>query len=339
MKINIPYRFQLVLPILGWAIVCFVFNIVTILNIIYFSPEAKNVFLIISIVYFLACISISLLRIISIYPFSSIEIDALDKNIKNSKLASGISAGDVSKTFSVLADCSRAYLRNSLLMGIGYLILIVMWQLMFFNNYLNSLIIALVEVVVISLLIGFSIFWPQLRSFEVIKECRDTLLLKGLCPIESYVSSIKAKFFFLTFFFVDVLILYVLSMLCASGGDVIFISGLVMIILVNAILFFYLNKSFEGFFNSAKMFSKEDLTVFSTGSLDKEFIDLSKNLNEISIKLYSSKQEAVLSKKEMENRVKELERFFDLTVSREEKMIELKKENATLRKKLEKSSK
>jgi hypothetical protein len=41
----------------------------------------------------------------------------------------------------------------------------------------------------------------------------------------------------------------------------------------------------------------------------------------------------------MEKRVEELERFFDLTVSREEKMIELKKENEDLKRKLEKSSK
>jgi hypothetical protein len=339
MKIHIPYCSQLILPILGWAIVCFIFNIIIILNIIGFSPESQDIFLIISVAYFLVCISIALLRIIPIYPFSLSETKSLDKNIKNGKLVSNISTDEVSKTFSILTDCSKTYLRNSLFMGLGYLILMMIWQLMFFNNYLDLLIIALIEVVIISLLIGFSIFWPQLRSFELIKECRDTLLLKGLCPIESYVSSIKAKFFFLLLFFVDVLVLYVLSMLCASGGDMIFISGLVMIIFISAILFFYLNKSFESFFNSAKMFSQEDLAVFSTGSLDKEFVDLSKNLNEISIKLYSSKQEAVLSKKEMENRVAELERFFDLTVSREEKMIELKKENAALRKKLEKTSK
>jgi hypothetical protein len=271
---------------------------------------------------------------IPIFPFSLNEIKILNKNIKDNKLIPNINTNEVSETLAVLSNYSKIYLAEAFYFGIGYLILICVWQSIFFNSYFDIFITFITGIVAISLLIGFTLFWFQFQSFNVIKECRDFLLSKGLCSIETYFSSIRAKFFFLIFFFVDTLLLYFLSLL--SGGNdgiIIFLSGLVMIIFVTSIMFFYLNKSYNEFFDLAKIVSEEDLSIFSTGSLDKEFVDLSKNLNEISTRLYSSKQEAVESKKEMEKRVEELERFFDLTVSREEKMIELKKENESLKKK------
>ncbi|MCK9393194.1 MAG: hypothetical protein WCX30_00690 [Candidatus Paceibacterota bacterium] len=338
MKLNIPYRFQLVLPILIWTTICFIFNITTVLSIVNFEPKTQNIFLIISFAYFLIGMTAIVIKNIPVRPFSLVEAKILNKNVRNNKLVPNIVVNEASETFTVLSGYSKRYLANSFYFGIGYLTLICVWQFIFFNDFFNISIIFLSGAVTISFLTGFSLFWFQFQSFDVIKECRDFLLSKGLCPIESYFSSIKAKFLFLFFFFIDTLLLYFLTIL-SDGGNVIFIFGLTMIIFITSILFFYLSKSFNEFFNLAKIVSEEDLSVFSTGSLDKEFVDLSKNLNEISISLYSSKQEAVKSKKEMEKRVEELERFFDLTVSREEKMIELKKENEDLKRKLEKSSK
>ncbi|MFA5080172.1 MAG: hypothetical protein WC472_00920 [Candidatus Paceibacterota bacterium] len=334
MNFNIPYRFQLFLPIIIWAIICFVFNIATVLNIANFELETQNIFLIISFSYLLLIIFGITAKNIPIFPFSLNEIKILNKNIKDNKLIPNINTNEVSETLAVLSNYSKIYLAEAFYFGIGYLILICVWQSIFFNSYFDIFITFITGIVAISLLIGFTLFWFQFQSFNVIKECRDFLLSKGLCSIETYFSSIRAKFFFLIFFFVDTLLLYFLSLL--SGGNdgiIIFLSGLVMIIFVTSIMFFYLNKSYNEFFDLAKIVSEEDLSIFSTGSLDKEFVDLSKNLNEISTRLYSSKQEAVESKKEMEKRVEELERFFDLTVSREEKMIELKKENESLKKK------
>ncbi len=66
--------------------------------------------------------------------------------------------------------------------------------------------------------------------------------------------------------------------------------------------------------------------VFITGSLDKEIVSLSEALNKASEQIYSSKKELEKSKEDMAKRVEELEKFFKLTVNRELKMIELKKE-------------
>ncbi|MDD5639461.1 MAG: hypothetical protein PHR47_01485 [Candidatus Pacebacteria bacterium] len=339
MNFNIPYRFQLFLPIIIWSAICFIFNITTVLNIVNFESETQNTFLIISFSYFLLIMFGIAAKNIPIFPFSSNEIEILNKNIKNNKLIPNINTNEVSKTLAILSNYSKVYLAEAFYFGIGYLILICAWQSTFLNNYFDIFIIFITGIIAISLLIGFTLFWFQFQSFNVIKECRDFLLSKGLCSIETYFSSIRAKFYFLIFFFIDTLLLYFLSILCRNNnGNIIFLSGLVLIIFITSIMFFYLNKSFNEFFDLAKIVSEEDLSIFSTGSLDKEFVDLSKNLNEISTRLYSSKQEAVRAKKEMEKRVVELEKFFDLTINREEKMIELKKENEDLRKKIEKSN-
>jgi hypothetical protein len=66
--------------------------------------------------------------------------------------------------------------------------------------------------------------------------------------------------------------------------------------------------------------------VFITGSLDREVVNLSQSLNEASEKMYGSKSELEKSQEEMAKRVNELEKFFELTVNREVKMVELKKE-------------
>jgi len=108
-----------------------------------------------------------------------------------------------------------------------------------------------------------------------------------------------------------------------------------MIIFVSLLLILYLERAFQEFFNLTKIEFNDELPIFSTGSLDKEFVNLTKFLNEISIQLYFFKEKTKDSEKEMMKRMDELEKFFDLTVEREEKMIELKKENASLRERIE----
>ncbi|MFA6251817.1 MAG: hypothetical protein WCX74_00195 [Candidatus Paceibacterota bacterium] len=339
MKIKIPYRFRLILPILGWAIICFIFNLAVVFNTIPLSPKMKGMFLLISLIFLSISFIITLLSLFSVKPFSA-NSKALDTNIKNGKLVSGISTAEVVEVLHILCDYPRKCFKNAFLTGAAYFIVVMIWQSIFLPEQFNFFVLAMIETITISLLMGFSLFWPQFQSFDIIKQCRNILILKDLKMAKTYSSSIRTKILFVIFYFLNVIMLYILSTLCeAQAGNIIFFSGIVMIIFISVILLFYLDNSLKGFIESIKKVSKEGLTIFSTGSLDEEFVDLSNNLNEISIQLYSSKQEAITSKKEMEKRVEELEKFFELTVGREEKMVELKKENAELRKKLEKSKK
>ncbi|MCK9578391.1 hypothetical protein M0R01_02780 [bacterium] len=340
MKLKIPYRFRLISPIIGWAIICFVFNIVLVLNTVLFEPNTKGIFMLMSLAYFSIVLIITAFAVIPIRPFRSEVSSILEKNIKNGKLITGVDNIEIAKVFQALCDYPKKCLKNSFLIGGIYLVLVLIWCLIFLKDQFNIYILSMIEIITVTLIIGFSIFWPQFQSFEVIKQCRNVLILKDLKLAEVYSSSISMKLFFVFFYFLDVMMLYILSTLCeAQIGGIIFFSGIVMVIFISVILLLYFYNSLNDFIDSIRKVSKDELTVFSTGSLDKEFVDLSKNLNEISIKLYASKQEAIASKKEMEKRVQELERFFELTVSREEKMIELKKENDELRDKLLKKKK
>lgn len=340
MKIKTPYRFRLIAPVLAWATLCFIFNIVVVLNTITFSPKTKGIFLLISFGFFCVAFIGAILSVIPVKPFGSKTSEILAKNIKNGKLIPEIDNIEIAKVFHTLCDYPKKCFKNTFYIGAVYLITILMWQLFFLPNQANFYIFSMIEIMTISLMMGFSLFWPQFQSFDVIKQCRNILILKDLKLAETHSSSIGIKLFFVFFYFLDIVMLYILSTICSpQAGSIIFFSGIVMIIFISVILLFYLDNSLNGFIDSIRKVSKEELTIFSTGSLDKEFVDLSRNLNEISLKLYSSKQEAIASKKEMEKRVQELEKFFKLTVSREEKMIELKKENAELRKKLEKRKK
>ena len=218
MKTRIPYRFRLVFPILGWAIVCFIFNIAAILNVVSFDPKTQGVFLFISFGYFIISIAIAVFKIIPIPPFSSESAKTLDKNIKKGKLVNDMDNIEIAKTFNILSNSPKIYLRNTFIAGVIYMIMVLVWQLIFSNNYFDFLIISMIEMITISLLIGFALFWPQFQSFEAIRECRNVLLLKDLKPIESHISSISAKFFFIFFYFLDIIMLYILSTLCDPHG-------------------------------------------------------------------------------------------------------------------------
>lgn len=340
MKLKIPFRFRLAIPILGWSVICFLFNIVIALNTVAFDPNSEKVFLIISATYFAIVFIFTILATIPVRFFETDVAKVLSKNIKNGKLVPNISIEEVTKVSRILCDYPKRCLKNTFLMGIGYLLIILIWQLIFFASQFNFFALAMISTIAISLMMGFSLFWTQFQSFGLIRQCRDVLATEDLKLAEVYSSSIRTKLFFVFFYLLDVAMLYILASLCEHAvGTVIFLSGIVMIIFLSSILLLYLDNSLKGFMDSVQKVSKKELTIFSTGSLDKEFVDLSKNLNEISTELYTSKQEAVSAKKEMEKRVKELERFFEATISREEKMIELKKENEELRNKLAKRKK
>lgn len=339
MKIEIPYNFRLVLPILLWGFICLFFVSVVFLNVATIDESGKNFFIIFSFLYAFCCTLFVLLRNIKGSPFLLSEAKTLSENIKEKKLAPGLNSNNVAETFSSFSIYSRKCLHFSVAASIFFVIFLIFWQFIFFDNFLNIYIIFISGIFIISLLSSFSIFLSQLQFFPIAKQCRDFLADKGLCPIESKFQSIKVKFAYLFIFFIDTLFLYLLSIVSTGNiGATIFFTGLGMIIFVSLILLFYLEKAFEELFDLTQIAFNEDLTIFSTGSLDKEFVDLAKNLNEISIQLYFFKEKTESSKKEMVKRVDELEKFFDLAVKREEKMIELKKENKIFRDRVEELS-
>ena len=140
-------------------------------------------------------------------------------------------------------------------------------------------------------------------------------------------SGIDSKFYFL-FLFPLFTVLIVLICILPTRINIIILSliGLVMTFIINRVLFVYISNSFKEIESFTKELPKGERAVFATGSLDREFVNLAHSMSKASENIYSSRVESETSKKEMEKRVQELEKFFNLTVNREIKMVELKKE-------------
>jgi hypothetical protein len=267
-------------------------------------------------------------------PFSMPEVRILSSSVSGGEVSPDLPPEQIAKTFTAFHGYYTKSLSFSLLLVTVFTVSLSVWQSIIYSNHYNSLMIILFGMVTGSLLWGFSVVWSQLRFFPVAKQCRDLLAKKGRCPIEAKFQSIRMKFLLLVLFFLDAIVLHLISGMSFTSGDTIFVTGMSMIVFVIILLLFYIDKAFEEFFDLTRITFTDDLNIFSTGSLDKEFVDLARNLNELSIQLYFFKDKVHSSEKETKGRMEELEKFFEMTVEREQKMIELKMENKSLKDKI-----
>ena len=339
MKFDISYSLKLALPVMLWGVICIAFMTVALLNVGVFSESDKSILTSFSIAYIVFNLSFLFLKTSRFSAFALPQSKSMSKNISYGKLLQKLGPEKVSETFISFYKYSKKCFTFSVINIIIFTLSLVIWQFAYGNPF-NITIIVLLGFLIGSLLSGFAVFVPQLQFFSIAKQCRDYLSKKGRCPIESNFPSIKTKLFFIIIFLIDFLILFALTEYTSQAiGFNIFFTGLFMIIFTTLVLILYLDKAFEDFFMLTKSNLEEDLLVFSTGSLDKEFVNLTKFLNEMSIQLYFFKEKTRNSEKEMMKRMEELEKFFEATIGREERMIQLKKENAELRQKLERIKK
>ncbi|MCK4781346.1 hypothetical protein KAS79_00255 [Candidatus Parcubacteria bacterium] len=216
----------------------------------------------------------------------------------------------------------------------------------------------------ISMTIGFIciLILSELLSSPVRKECKMLLAAKGKYFENSYFLTLrtKSKFFIVV---MGLALAIVLSLSSSLNPTLIIfsISALIIAGLLSELIFKSIYNSLMEIEESTKKLIKRKKVSFCTGSLDKEIIDLSENLNLTANEIYITRQALEEEKtsleikvnartrelkeltqsldqkvkqrtKELQDRVDELERFHKLTVGREVKMIELKKEIKELKK-------
>lgn len=336
MRPEISYSFRLAVPVVVWVVFCIAFMSVVVLHTCHFNQADITNFSLFTLIYIFIISIIVFSRTSGVSPLALSEARVMTTNIKNGALIPGIEPGHVSETFHSFCRYSRKCFQFSIISTLLFTLVTLIWRAVHPGNPLDLLMIVIIGGIVTTLASGFSIFLPQLQFFPIAKQCRDFLSTKGRCPIESSFQSIRIKFLFIIIFLLDALALFFLAGYAPEMiGFNIFFTGIFMIVFVTLLLLMYLEKAFKDFFSLTKIDIGDELPIFSTGSLDKEFINLTKFLNEISIQLYFFKEKTKSSEREMVKRMEELERFFDLTIEREERMIELKKENARLKQKLE----
>lgn len=324
---KIPYTLKIVLPVIGWTCLCGFFSFVLIVSTAKLSwPSAYFFFL--KLVLFFAIILTILALMRNAGLFGGTDIRMINKNIINGNLNPSLSFGEAQKTFYYLVRFCRS--NFNMIIWSGLVLAIVLGGVMkFYKNVSDAdfLIILAGGVVATVLSAVFASFYSEQATFSVVKAIRKKIIeFKGSVPDINF-DSIASKFYFLFIFpIVTTIVVLICVFPFSLNVAVLSLIGMTMILIIDKVLFAYIAKSFfeaDGFIKEMHRGAKD---IFATGSVDKEFIDLMHNLNAAGQRAWELKQESDTAKGAMEERVKELEEFFDLTVNREMKMVELKKE-------------
>ncbi|HNY36026.1 MAG TPA: hypothetical protein PLD14_01450 [Candidatus Pacearchaeota archaeon] len=329
MKIRVPYTFNLLIPILGWSLLCGAFAYVLITTIVNFkNPIAGRSFLIMAPIYMALFCFLAILRYGGSNFLTEDNVRLINKNVNSKGIVPGLSTEEIKDTLNALIFVSKTSSINVLANGLSIMVLVILTEWFNLASNLELLMIFCGGLIALFFSCAFAAFFCQQFISPAVKECRRILMEREDRPDETKFFGIGSKFYFLFFLPLFTVLIVLISVYPFSiNVAIICFIGLSMTFIIDRVLFVYLSnalKELEAFAVDLPM--GEERAVFITGSMDKEIVDLSRSLNGASEKMYSSRSELEKSQKEMVNRVNELEKFFELTVNREVKMVELKKQ-------------
>jgi len=316
--IKIPYTFKIIFPVMGWGALCAFFSYTLVLTVTNINEE----FLFYGTpLYFGFLLLFFLLR----YGFGFFYKEAriLNKNISYQQEIKG-SQQEIKETLKALvAFCKNLY-SLSFASGLIFISMAVLFIALSYGNLKDFLIVLISSLIGLFFFVAFSMFFSQQAVFPVIKKCRE------LIPQEEnlILSSVKSKFYLLFLFpFFSVLIV----MICVYPVDyktiILALIGVIMALIVGRVIYSYIYRSFS----EIERFGRKANADFIIGSLDKEFVELASNFSKLSQEMNLLKKQSEKTEREMKKRMEELEKFFDLTIDRENKMVDLKKEITKLK--------
>lgn len=328
MKIKVPYTLNLLFPSIGWSILCSAFSYILVITIANFKePSAQNAFIVMTPIYVALFCFLAALRYAGVSFWSGENIKVINKNVSTAGVNQGLSTEEVKDTFNALVFVCKGSLINVLASGSSIMVLTILTEWFNLATNIELFVIICGGAVALFFSSAFASFFCQQAIFPIIKECRRILMERNEKVVNMDLSGIGVKFLFLFFlpFFTVLIVLIAVYPFNINVAIICFI-GLSMTFIIDRVLFKYLSNALKELDRFAKELPMGERAVFITGSLDKEIVDLSQSLNQSSEKMYASRKDLERSQEEMGKRVNELEKFFELTVNREVKMVELKKE-------------
>lgn len=203
-----------------------------------------------------------------------------------------------------------------------------------FYNIVVILTGGFISTMIISL---FSIFFTE--NFLVnglLRECRVMVEERGIkVKEEVQLFTLENRFNY----FILLLFLIVITVLAFIPKPsfflvVLLILGFLLIVVISRMLFYSIYLVFEEIESFAGEIPSRRKSKYFTGSLFKEVLSLSKNLNKSAEELYKSRDRRERIRENLKEKLQELSKWQKLTVGRELRMTELKKEIKDLKEEL-----
>ncbi|MCD6528516.1 hypothetical protein J7K44_02665 [bacterium] len=345
---KIPFTVRIYLLLDTWAILCGLFGLFFILSRM--SPESPQIerafiFIILGLITasaILAPAEYGLLRPLGIKGKKEAQI--LNNNIVGNSINPDVTDETLKQIFFSLCQRPLGGIISSLKYAGGTTIFATLGAYLIGAKPINVIIIFIGGFIGTALLTVFANFFVERSVSPALKECQRMLKERGLKVERKPSTTLRSRFnYFIILFLLSFVILFSfiphLSLSIIGVGLV----SLIMVIVVSKVLFSSIYDIFLDIENFAKKLPKRERAFYLTGNLTKESMNLSKSLNETADELYEVREktlkQAVELKRAYENIKKQkedLEKFYKLTIGRELRMIELKKEIKKLERKLKK---
>jgi len=191
----------------------------------------------------------------------------------------------------------------------------------------------------IMILALFSLFFTE--NFVVnkfLKQTRKMLNSRGLEfdeGVQSFTLENRLNYFIVLLFLIVVVLLSFIPNLNFFLLTILSLA-FILVLIVSRMLFESIYSSFKEIKKFVVKIPKEEKTTYFTGSSYKEVLDLSDIINQSVERLYEAREKREEAQNKLRKKIEELNKWQKMTIGRELKMVELKKEIKRLEKELEK---
>jgi hypothetical protein len=324
--------------IMGWFLLCGLFGFFFILARANFATTDKEKVFVVSWLLLVAIIQIYTflcsggLKLIGIN-FENKDSFLINRHILNNKIDPGISDKDLKDLFNALKKEPFIILKRTFIYGVigaVFFAFIIYAYKISFLDILTILNGGLISLIVLTL---FLIFFVERFFSGLLRECRKMLKEKGIYPEkEEWLSTLKSRFnyFIILLFLVVVIVVSFVSIFNLYLLAIVTL-GLLISIMISKELFASVYLVFEEVKTFSTELSQKEKAEYFTGSSYKEVFNLSKDLNKSAQDIYIAREKEKKAKKELQEKLEELDKWYRFSVGRELKMVELKKEISKLK--------
>ena len=346
---KLPYCVSLYLSMDAWAVLCGFFGIFLIFSRVEFETPEIKLFVLLSGLFFIFIAAIfapaeyGLFRLFGKrFRFLSSKIERQDAKILNDNIIDGIIPSNLPTStlkaiFFALVRRPTGGAKTGVSYGLAVTILMTFVAGLVGTSMLNVFVILINGVLATLLLTLFGIFFVERFISPALKECRKILKEKGEDVEGVQLFVLKNRFYYFVIL-LALIVAIILTFVPAFTITIVIIVliGLAMTAMISRVLFSLIYDIFLEIRDFTKKLPQSEKVVFSSGSLAKEVGDLSKALNQSAKEIYEAREKERRARKEIEKRKEDLEKFYKLTVGRELRMIELKKQIKELEEKFKK---